>query len=363
LEGYGVRTKFFAVVAVLLVFAVCVPALANPQGNPPEQSKVSVVMFMDNLFLTDKKALEIVQKGLKERFGEANVAIYGDSSAKTPEFMEFIENVQSDPVNERGIRVIPQKHIIKYGLDTKSSHVVLITLQASDSHFGFWSASTSTRNREDVTVFAVNPAKIVLNTVYDSGEKLLQFQKAAQVSMDQLKNDFRWRPQAAIEDEVKPMPLNSVAVLVFLPDYLMEKPELVADVKKVLKEKIRNGDILVYNDFEAKSPDYLNFMGKVSADSALQKTFIIKKEHLTAFGKDAGYKGVVVFRVSVTDEISWCYRLKADVTVVAVGANRYLANQVFDTEKIMYRKEGVEFILNKFKAEFKLPAEAYVTED
>lgn len=364
------RITFVLSVVLLLVFSTILPVMANPPANPPEKSNISVVVFLDKVFRDDNQSLEILKKGLNDRFNGANVAIYGDNSPKSPEFLEFIEKVQTDPANERGIRLIPAKYLYKYGDDTHASHVLLINIKSANSDIGFWSSKRLARIKEDVTVFSVEPNKIVLNSVFDTGEKLLPFREAIQLSMLQLKKEFNWIPQPSQENEIKPVPANLVSILAFLPARIQVEPELYLKVKNAISEKVKNADITIYNDFQAKSPEYMEFIGKVITDSSMQRSFIIKKDHIVKYGKDSGYRAVVVFKLGITEEeearglsFGTVYRLKEDISVVSVESNKYIANYVFDNEKKMFLTTAVDNIMDKFKSEFNLPAEVYLVEE
>jgi hypothetical protein len=357
------RLPIIAVAALLLILASSATALANPPANPPDQGKISVVVFLDKLYREDAKCMEILTKGLHERFGAANVAIFGGSSPKSPAFMEFVEGIQIYPANERGILVVPDKYFYKYGEDTKASHVLFVVVSSGKLEQGGLDGRKKSRIKTDITVFSVNAKKVLLNKIINTGESLLPFREAAQRAADQLQSDFRWMPSDA---ETRTAPVNSISVVTFLPREVIDKPELFSTVTKSIAEKIRNADIINYGDYQSKSPEYMEFIVKVSDDSAMQKALVVKKGHLIKYGKDAGYRTVVVFRMYISEKeagFSTGYRVKDDISVLAVDSGKYVGNYVFDTEKKVSLSEAVEILMNKLKAEFKMPAEAATTDN
>lgn len=354
----------------LLIFSTGLSAEANSLADPSEKGKISVVVFLDRFLKEDNQCLEIVKKSLNDKFNGANIAIYGDNSSKSPEYLEFIEKLQSDPANEKGIRIIPTKYLYKYGKDTNASHVVLMKISSVGFDVNIWSNKTIVRIKQEVTVLSVEPNKIVLNNIFDTGEKLKPFREALQLSMNQLKNEFKWTPQSLQESEVKPVSENRVAVLAFLPRKFQMESELYLKVKDSIAEKIKDADITVFNDFQAKSPEYMEFIGNVLNDSAVQKAFIVKKDHAVKYGADAGYRTVVVFKLSITDEdaagglsFGTDYRLKEDISIIDVELNKYLANYVFDTEKRMRLNTALDTIISKFKNEFTIPSAIYMAKE
>lgn len=358
------RVLIVATVVLLAVFLAAMTASANPAEGAAEQGKLSVIVFLDKFHLQDTKCRDIFTKGLEKRFGAANVAIYGGGSAKTPAFMDFVEGIQSYPPNEQAINVVPHKFFYKYGEDTNASHVLFIDIGLGEYDRGGWDARQKSRIMMDFTVFSVKDKKVLFNKIIDTGEKLLPFRDSAQRAADQLQSDFRWTPSDAAE--VWPAPTNSVAVLTFLPYDVIHKPEHFSSVTKTIAEKIRNADIINFGDFQSKSPEYKEFLVKVWDDSAIAKSLVVKKEHLLKFGKDSGYRTVVLFRMypmsKEAKQYSMIYRMVDDVTVVSVNSGKYLGNFVFDTEKHVSISEAVEMLTAKFKAEFRMPVEAYSTD-
>lgn len=355
------RILIFATVVLLAVFSAGMTASANPAEGAAEQGKVSVIVFVDKFHLKDTQCMDIFTKGLEKRFGAANVAIYLGGSAKTPAFMEFEEGIQSYHANERAINVVPHKFFYKYGADTNASHVLFIDIGLGEYDRGGWDARQKSRIMIDLTVFSVKEKKVLFNKIIDTGEKLLPFRESAQRAADLLQSDFKWTPSDGVES--RPAPTNSVAVLTFLPYDVIHKPENFSLVTKSLAEKIRNADIINFGDFQSKTPEYKEFLVKVWEDTALQKSLVVKKEHLLKFGKDSGYRTVVLFRMypisKEEKQYSMIYKMVDDVTVVSVNSGKYLGNFVFGTEKHVRTSEAVELLTNKFKAEFRMPVEAY----
>ena len=358
------RILIVATVVLLAVFSAGMTASANPAEGVAEQGKISVIVFLDKLYREDTKCIDILTKGLEKRFGAGNVAIFAGSSPKSPAFMEFVESIQSYPANEKAIMVVPHRFFYKYGEDTNASHVLFVVISSGEYDRGGWDARQKTRIKKDITVFSVKDKKVLLNKIIDTGEKLLPFRESAQRAADQLQSDFRWTPAAPAE--VRPAPVNRIAVLTFLPREVMDKPELFSAVTKSIAEKIRNADITNYGGYQSKTPEYTEFIVKVADDSVRQKALVVKKEHSLKYGKDAGYRTVVVFRMYFSEKGNsfggTTYRVKDDITVLSVDNEKYLGNFVFDTEKTVSLSEAVEMLTAKFKAEFRMPVAAYSTE-
>ncbi|MDT8901619.1 hypothetical protein [Anaeroselena agilis] len=357
------RILIIAAVVLVLVFSAGMTASANPAEGAAEQGKVSVIVFLDKLYREDTKCMDIITKGLEKRFGADNVAIFGGSSAKSPAFMEFVESIQSYPANEKAVLVVPDKFFYKYGEDTGASHVVFVVISSGEYDRGGWDARQKTRVKTDITVFSVKAKKVLMNKIVDTGEKLLPFRESIQLAADQLQSDFKWTPADA--EKIRPAPVNSISVLTFLPRAVMDKSELFSAVTKAITEKMRDADITNYGDYQSKSPEYMEFIVKVVDDSARQKALVVKKEHLLQFGKDSGYRTVVLFRMYYSDKGNSfggaTYRVKNDITVLSVDSGKYLGNFIFDTEKQVSLAEAIELLTAKFKAGFRMPVAAYST--
>ncbi len=358
------RILVIATFVLLSVFSTGLTASANPAENTADQVKLFVIVFLDRLYRDDNRCTEILTKGLEQRFGAGNVMIFGGSSPKSPAFLEFVESIQSYPANEKAVMVVPHKFFYKYGEDTSASHVLFVSISSGEYDRGGWDARQKTRIKTNITVFSVKARKVILNKIIDTGENLLPFRESAQRAADQLQSDFKWTPADA--EESRRAPANSIAVLTLLPREIINKPEHFAAVTKSIADKIGNADITNNGDYQSKSPEYVEFIAKVADDSAMQKALVVKKEHLLKYGKDAGYRTVVLFRMYFSEQGTSfggiTYRVKDDITVLSVESGKYLGNFVFDTEKTVGLSEAVELLTNKFRTEFRLPVEVFATE-
>ena len=148
---------------------------------------------------------------------------------------------------------------------------------------------------------------------------------------------------------------NKPSVIVFLPDVILERSDLVEKVKKTISDKFHVSDVPIYSDDRKKSPEFLDLISTVEADRAKYQAFIMRKENLVRYGKMINANPLVVIVISNTGVDAFKYRLKADVFVIDTESNKYLSNVIFDTIDNKKRAEGIEFLMNKFKNEFELP--------
>lgn len=349
-------------IVLLLLFSVNLTALAAPDAvvNSTDQSQVAVVVFMDKRILQDSKAVAQTRDILKEKFKYANsLAIYGDDQAKSPEFLEFIEKTQTDPVNEKEIRTINMGALAKYGRDIKANYVVLITISPCNIFYDSF-AGVRIDLKEHVSVIDAQTSRYVesLNW-YNEASNVYRLGSEARDLIKRFTTEFIWTPPANLETDknmsIQPEEKKN-SVVVFLPDIILEKAELVEKIRQIVSEKFNVSETPIYVDNKPKSSAFLNLIGKVGTDSAKQQTFVLKKEHLVEYGKATNSTpviAIVISQVGKGEEFS--YHLKEDIFVVDSESNKYLANVVYDTIDNKKRQEGIDLLLKKLQNEFKLP--------
>ncbi|QJW47286.1 hypothetical protein HA075_16795 [bacterium BFN5] len=76
-----------------------------------------------------------------------------------------------------------------------------------------------------------------------------------------------------------------MAVVIFLPRELLERTELIDQIKFTIRNKFKVDDVPIYLDEKPKSQAFLNFIDSVMADSAKQKAFLLKKNVSYNMGK------------------------------------------------------------------------------
>ncbi|MBP2628878.1 MAG: hypothetical protein H6Q68_3589 [Firmicutes bacterium] len=327
-------------------------ASPNDSVNPSSQPNISVIVLANPSILVDNKFVTEIRAALKEKFKQAtSVVIYGDDQAKSPEFLEFIEKVQTDPNNEKGIRVISNTALAEYGRATKSNYVILIKVTNCNYIIG-----SHTDMKGQVSVIDVASQKYVENRTWYKEETW--WTEGTRYLIKRLATDFNWSPSMEVannnqtstqEDEKKS------SVVVFLPDVILEKPELVEQVRKTVSEKFKVSDVPIFIDDKPKSPEFLKFIGDVITDSAKQQAFVLKKERLVEYGKSTNSNPMTVILVKSDYRGGYSYRLKEEILVVDTDSNKYLANVVYDMGDGNNRRDGIHFLMDKLQNEFKLP--------
>lgn len=293
---------------------------------------------------------------MKEKFKYANsMAIYGDDQAKSPEFLEFVERVQTDPLNDKGIKVISLGALAQYGKATKSSYVVLIIITPFNStQYGFGDI------KAQVSVLDVASVRDVecLNWYYEDSN----WTKGSKEVIKKIASDFNWSPSAEMAGDKRTNAQPEVkkpSVVVFLPDVVLEKPEFVEKVRKTVAEKFNVNSVPIYIDEKPKSPEFVNFISKVETDSAKQQAFVLRKERLVEYGKSTNSNPVVAIVISSVSRgpgfSGYTYHLKEDIFVVDPETNLYLSNVVYDNGDEKSRRDGIDLLMNKLQNEFKLP--------
>lgn len=121
--------RIIILVLLLITLSINLPVSAAVSDiNQTPQPKISVVAFINNDLLKDPKAMEIINSVLSQKFIGQNITIANDNKPKSPAFMEFLEQVRSDPVNEKDIYYIGSRQLADYGQNTGSDYTVLISI-------------------------------------------------------------------------------------------------------------------------------------------------------------------------------------------------------------------------------------------
>lgn len=351
--------KLLAILLLLLGITPTAWANLNDSSNSSAQPSLSVVVFMDKKIIADGKAVTQMREVLKEKFKYANsIAIYGDDQSKSTEFLEFVEKIKTDPSNEKDIISINIGELAKYGRAIKSDYVMLITVSPCNLYWNFWSG-VRVDTKGSVSVIDVNTLKyLTYMNYYKEGNNAFS-SDGAKLLIKKLAAEFNWSPPFTKQSDniTNQSEDKKPAVIVFLPDVILKKPELVEMVRKAVSTKFQVSDVPIYIDDKPKTPEFLNLISKVETDSAKQRTFILRKESLVAYGKMLNANPVTAIIISNVgaEKDNSNYRLKEDIFVVDAEANKYLSNIVFDTVGKKKRQEGIEFLMNKLQLEFNLP--------
>jgi hypothetical protein len=337
--------KKAVIISLFCLFAFVSAAWAAPIASDvqPSSEELLVVVFANKFIQDDKQAMDLVRKTIRAKFGDANISIYGDQS--TPAFLDFIEKLQTDPANEGGIRAIGKTHLLDYGKAVNAKHIVLIDLFNMESDIDFWSGAKLVEMMEDVTVFDVQSQKIIFNQVFGT-EKKFTIRKDTELLMSKLQAEFKWTPLTANDKLVDPGD-KKVTVSVFLTNELLGYKDLLAKIKNAVNEKFKFANVYIYNDGQAKPPEYIEFIGRVTADSAKQRMMVITKDNLSQLGRDLGASHVILIKID---------RSREDISVVSIANGKYVASALYVAEK-MSVPETVEFLMNKLKNDFQFDPE------
>lgn len=347
----GVKMRKLIVLIGVLLLLLGPAASAAPAGiaGPADAPKTTVVVFLNPYIQQSQKAFNIFRDGLREKFAKADIIYLNDGKAKSPAFLEFMEKVQTDPVNDKGIILVREEHLRKLGQDTVSRFVVLVNFRITgyNGYGNFWSKLI-------VSAYDVDAAKPVAFDTWYKGE-LRWPSEGTEHYIKTLRSEFVW-PVAELEaakgEVVRP------AVVLFLPDTILEMPELVKKMRDAVAGKFRVGSVPIYLDSTPKTADFLILANKVAVDSAQQNTFIVRKEYLAEYGKQTNSKPVIAVKLHYTeyDYSIWAskpvYRFQQDILVVDPETNQYIASTTFDTGEKMGRSEGVDFLLDKLRNDF-----------
>ena len=352
--------KILVILTLFLSMNSMAWASFNDKTISSNHSSTSVVVFMDNRTISDGKAVAQMRDVLKEKFKYAkSVEIYGDEQAKSPEFLEFAERIKADPANEKYIKVINIGEITKYGQSTKSDYVILITISPFNPNVDYRMFDM----KGNVAVIDVTTQKYVdYANFYKEGiayrdGSASRFAEGAKDIVNQMAISFSWNPLVgeSNNNSVNQVRANNPSVVIFLPDSILERPDLVEIIRKTVSEKFHVSEVPIYADEKRKSPEFLDLIKTIETDSAKQQAFILKKENLVRYGKLINANPLVAIVISNVGVDGFKYRLKADVFVVDTESSKYLSNVIFDTIDNKKRAEGIEFLMNKFKSGFELP--------
>jgi hypothetical protein len=341
-------------VILLLLLAFNSIAYAAPE-NASNLSGYSVILFLDDEVLFSQKAINEISTIMKEKFEQAkSIEIYGDAKAKSPAFLELAEKVQIDPVHQHKTRRVSIDALTKYGKDTKSSNVIIITISICNVYFD-WNKLRFDM-KEQLAVLDVSSPKYVKymnlyteNTTMIAGTKYL---------LNNLDKNFNWfSPSRGESDKINDYPIEEkkTSVIVVLPDVILERPELVDIVRKTVSEKFKVKDVPIYIDNNEKTPAFYNLLEKIQDGIFKQSDFIPQKEYFVEYGKETNSDIVIAVVVSILENGTPSFRLKEDIFAVDTKLNKYLTNVVYDTGEIMRRKEGIDKIMNQLQSEFTLP--------
>lgn len=344
--------KILVILLLLFGFNSIVWASPNEVNDASSQSQISVVFLANPAIVGDNKLVAEIRAALKEKFKQAtSIVIYGDDQSKSPEFLEFIEKVQTDPNNEKGIRVISNVALADYGMATKSNYVILIRVSNCNYIIG-----SHTDMKAQVSVIDVASQNYVENRTWYKEETW--WAQGTRYLIKKLAADFNWSPSMAAPNDNKTSTQEDEkksSVVVFLPDVILEKTELVEQVRKTVSEKFKVSDVPIFIDDKPKSPEFLKFIGDVITDSAKQQAFVLKKERLVEYGRSTNSNPMTVILVKSDYRGGYSYRLKEEIFVVDTDSNKYLANVIYDMGNDDNRRDGVNFLMDKLQNEFKLP--------
>lgn len=353
------------IISVLLLLFNVIAATAAPLDSLmlSDQPKAAVVVFLDSVILQNQKSLGIIKDGLRDKFGKTDIMYYGDDQAKSPAFLEFMEKVLTDPVNDRkkGIVLIKNEYLRKLGKDTNSQYVVLVNLNRTYPSTQFiWSKLT-------YTVIEVETGKPVAMYAWHKG-KTDRPTEVAEHYMTSIRDDLKW-PISFNAEEINTGALQDnalkPAVVLFLPHEILAEPEQVQKIKNAIIRKFKVDNVPIYIDNKPKSQAFVKLAFLADVDSSKQGMTIVRKEYLTDYGKQTNSHPVIAIKISVTDfsfafwdmrpDPKLIFRLKEEILVVDTEKNQYIASTTFDTAKNKNLKDGVDFLIDKLEKEFVLP--------
>lgn len=322
-----------------------------------QANKATVVVFLDPVFRHNERSYSIIKEALTEKFRSAEIIYRDDASqTKSPAYHEFIEKVQTDPINtdrDKGITWIREEYLQKLGQDNNSKFVLLINLRVTgyNGKGDYWSKMT-------FCAYDVEAAKSVAVNTWVKG-RTGYGTEGAEFFMTKLRNDLKWPP--ALPQEPQPGDTVKRAVVVFIPDDIMEMPELVQKIRSTIVSKLNVTDVPIYIDSNPKTQAFLSLVNKIAVDSAKQDTPVVRKDYLSAYGKQIGANTIVSIKIGYTEAgySAWAYkmvyRLNAEILTVDTETNKYLSSMVYDIGSRKGRQEGVEMLMNKLKNEYTAP--------
>lgn len=331
-------------------------AYSGVGSDLPGQAKVTLVVSLDPAFRQNSKAYDIIKTAMTEKFSFAEIIYRDDSQAKSPAYLEFMEKVQTDPINNdtnKGVTWIREEHLKKFGQDSNSKYVLLINLRVTgyNGKGDYWSKMT-------FCAYDVEAAKPVAIDAWLKG-RTGYGTEGAEYFMTKLRSELKW--PVAVPPELQPGETAKQAVVVFLPDEIVEMPDLVQKIRSTVASKFNIADVPIYIDNIPKTVAFLSLVNKVAVDSAKQNTTVVRKDYLSAYGKQIGSNTVISIKIGYTESeydiwaYKMVYRLNAEILVVDTETNKYLSSMVYDIGSKKGRQEGVELLMNKLKTEYVAP--------
>lgn len=345
------------ILLLLWIFLLSLQSLVwaeTPNDQIIEQPKTTVIVVLDQEILSNTKALPIIKNTLVEKFKQADVLVVGDPQAKSPEFLELMDKVKTDTVNEKGIRFVSTEHLANYGKEVHSKFIVLVSLNKYQEYEEFRTFYRDVKAR--VFVLDVDSQKIISNQVWYK-EKNQWISEAAEGLVKKIKEELNWPPLNATVSNLASIGSDvdkKMTAVVFVDEYVLAKKEVGDKIRKTFEEKFKLANVPINLDVKPKSLAFLELETKVAFDSIKQSAFLLKKEHLVQYGKQVNADYVLAMNISIMEESGWNCRLQEDISIVDVGLNKYVSNNVYDTGKTVKRLEGVDMLLNKLLIEYKL---------
>lgn len=345
------------ILLLLSIFVLSLQTLAwaaTPNDQMIEQPKTTVVVVLDQEIVNNKKALPIIKNTLLEKFKKAEILFVGDQQAKSPEFLEFMDKVKTDTVNEKGIRFVSIENMHRYGKETNSKFIVFVSINKYQEYEYLREFFCDVKAR--VFILDVDSQKIVSNQVWYK-EKSRWLSDAAEFLMKRITLELSWPPMNETVSSLASIGSDAdkkMTAVVFVDEYVLAKQEVSDKIRKAIEEKFKITNVPIYLDVKPKSLPFLELETKVAFDSVKQSTFLLKKEHLVEYGKQVNANYVLAIKMSIIEESGWNCRLQEDISIVNVDLNKYVSNSIYDTGKAVKRTEGVEMLLNKLLMEYKL---------
>lgn len=341
---------------ILLLLSIFVLSFQNlvwaaiPSDQVIQQPKTTVVVLLDQDILSNKKALPIIKNALIDKFKQADLLFIGDQQAKSPEFLELMDKIQTDTINEKGIQFINMEYLAKYGKEVNSKFISFVSFQ-SYSIYGFYRDV-----KARVCVLDVNSGKIISNQVWYKEENEW-ISEAAEGLVKKIKSELTWPP---INEVASPLVSVSsdgeknMTAVVFVDESVLARQDISEKIRKALEEKFKLANVPIYLDTKPKSQPFLELETKVNYDSVKQSAFLLKKEHLVQYGKNVNANYVLAINFKIVEGFGWSSRLQEDISLLDIDSNKYIANSIYDTGKVMKRAEGIDMLLNKLLIEYKL---------
>lgn len=118
----------FAVIALLA--GAPAAAAAPEQAAASLEPRVTVLLFVEGAVRQYEENMKLILDGVKDKFKQAEIIIHDDNKRKSPEYMDLIENVKTDPVNEQHIRSVSLQHIAKFARDINSRYIAVVNLSS-----------------------------------------------------------------------------------------------------------------------------------------------------------------------------------------------------------------------------------------